>query len=849
MNIKPKLLFLFICLIFNSSLISQIKIKSLPINSGLDSCYELSTTRKVIVLNQNWKVYSEDNPLNKVNTSIPCSFEGTQTLFFEKNFFISKEEYQNYIIKISFLGINNSVEVFINNYNIFKRFGADIPFEIDIPKDIIKPAAENKITLKVTSVYDNESTIPLISGYLLPKKPAGILRSIYLKFIPPTYIADDSFSFSFDDKKNSVNAKLNVELKNIKSLIKTFEVENNTHLEINVHPKNFPSTSQNFIFQLNNKNEGNNSFYFTIQNPALWSPQKPDIYYFTINLYTGGQLVDQIRREIGLVNLENDGILSLNNLPFSIKGTTYFLTDEELLKTSVEEKIYYDLQLIKKTGFNVVRFAKDYPHPYALKLCQQLGLIALIELPLNSAPEELLSSNEFILRAQIKLKDFVQQYRKFSNAIIVGFGSSYLSNSNITKYFFQRLSKIIDNDLLTYASFVGIPDTNFYNINLFGLELYSYPIDSISTLVNRIKYKANKYFISEVNYPNYYGSSSGYLVKNSTEAQAKYFEQFLAVISKTKLIGYVINSLDNYSGNFNSFYAGYNNHYRIGLIDSKQKINSLPYRIVESIQNSKSKITIPIGLKKNENKSFFIFIAIGLSLILGVLINTRRKFKEDCTRALYRPYNFFADIRDHRILSSAYTIILMFVIAGSLSLLLTIILYYLRTNILLEKILLSINNRWLINAISYLAWNPEACFLYLFILIVLKILILSIIIKFISLFLKIKVSFSSIYFSVIWSFFPSVLVIPVELILYRILVMNNFNIFIFVFVFLMFLWIFQRVFKSIHVLFEISSVKVYLYGLSSIIFILGLITIYLQHTKSTIYFIINAIKQYSVLLQ
>ena len=851
MNIKPKILLLLLSLIIlYTNSFSEIKIKSLLSETLKDSIYyDVSNTRRFSSFNEKWNVFTEDNSAKKISISLPCSFEGTQSLIFEKKFFITKDEYQKNTIKICFGGIFNSIEISINKFNIIKKYGAEIPFEIELPKDVIKPDAENLVSLKVTSYYDNEITIPLKSGFLFPKFSAGILRDVFLEFIPNSYLSETNYSFSFPEKQNAVYVNADVIIKNLRLINPSIDKNDELRVEINVKPKNFSAAAQKFSFIINDRTEIKRQFSFTIQNPALWSPENPNLYIFNVSLYSGNQLIDEVNREIGIFDLKYNDNLYLNNLPFSFRGTTYYLNEAELNKISVYEKIRNDLTLIKNSGFNAVRFAKSYPNPYALKYCQQLGLIALVELPLNSVPDEILSQKEFQNRAENRLKELVKEYRRYSNTIIFGFGSSYLPNSYVTKNFINYLSESIDKKLFTYASFVGIPSNNQFNVSLLGIELYSYPPENISQIEEKIGNLSSKYFVCEVNYPNYIGSSSGYLVKNSSESQGKYFEKFIEAISKTNFSGYFINSIFNYSGNYHSFYGGSNNYYKLGLTENISKVNSLPYRVVEALQNNKQKVTIPIGISKSENKLFFIFIALGLSLIFAVLINSRKKFKEDCTRALFRPYNFFADLRDHRILSSVFTIILMFIEIGSMSLLFTILLYYFRTNILLEKILLSFGDKWLINSVSYLAWNPEECFLYLFIMFFVKILAISLIIKIASLFIKTKVDFPSIYFSVIWSFFPFVLILPVELILYKILLMNEFNIYILTFTILMMLWILQRIFKGIHVLFEVNPNKVYFYGISIIIVTAAIVILYFHFTNSTIYFIKNSIEQYSLILQ
>ena len=68
------------------------------------------------------------------------------------------------------------------------------------------------------------------------------------------------------------------------------------------------------------------------------------------------------------------------------------------------------------------------------------------------------------------------------------------------------------------------------------------------------------------------------------------------------------------------------------------------------LHNSEN-VTIPIGSKKADAPMIFIVFGIVLAILMGILVNSGRKFREDASRALLRPYNFYADIRDQRIIS------------------------------------------------------------------------------------------------------------------------------------------------------------------------------------------------------
>ena len=120
----------------------------------------------------------------------------------------------------------------------------------------------------------------------------------------------------------------------------------------------------------------------------------------------------------------------------------------------------------------------------------------------------------------------------------------------------------------------------------------------------------------------------------------------------------------------------------------------------------------------------------------------------------------------------------------------------------------------------------------------------AIIFQFASFFIKNKVLFSSIYYVVIWAFLPLAILLPVELVLYRILIANTINFYVYVFLLAYAVWLIQRLLKGIFVIFDTRPSVVYLMSSVITITVIAVILFYLQFKDSAIYYIINAVKQY-----
>jgi beta-galactosidase len=242
----------------------------------------------------------------------------------------------------------------------------------------------------------------------------------------------------------------------------------------------------------------------------------------------------------------------------------------------------------------------------------------------------------------------------------------------------------------------------------------------------------------------------------------------------------------------------------------------------------------------------FIIFGLFLALIMGILVNSGRKFREDSSRALLRPYNFYADVRDQRIMSGYHSTILGFVIAAIMALLAANILFYLRDNILFERILLSFGSAGLLSTFSYLAWHPTPSLLYLTLFFLIFVPLLSIIIKATSFFVRTKVFISSIYYTTIWSLLPMVLLIPVGIILFRLLSADVANLYIYLGLILFVLWSFYRLIKGIYVIFDVTPGTVYFYSILLVLVIIGGFLLYYQITNSVIDYMKLVLIQFNV---
>ncbi len=840
-----------------SNIQAQIKIKELPSYdlTQLDPLFfDTNETRTLLSLKNDWVLFSPDAPDKKVKVSVPSTFTGEERLTYERMIFLSAEKINSKSLTLNFLGINNTADILLNDLVIYKHPGGTQPFKINLPDDILLPNTDNKLTVNVQFAFDDFNTIPVLQRFLFPNSTGGITGDVFITETNKIFISDLRIQSVITPGLSSATLSIRSYIQNNKK--KPIQNKNIIQSTYKIIYKLISPTGTQVISKDLTKVENNEVTEsideIIISAPLLWTPENPRSYQLDIELMKNDSLIDRTSKIVSLYKTElDDNRIAINDNEFVIKGTTYFFSENESGGLISFNKLKKDLRLIKETGFNTVRFAKVLPPAYALNICEELGLFALVEIPLNSIPDQILANEDFSLRVTDYLNLIVDQFSSYSSVIGFGLGGGYIGESPKQNEFLERQAKLLDGktNRIVYASFLNLPPKKNEAIDLYGIELFSATELRLTQLSNTLQNFEGAVFISESSYPSFRGNSNGYLNNNSYEAAAKYFSDIIDFSEKNKLIGFVINSFFDFKGPFKSFYTGYNeeNKYVIGLLPDNETTDRISYKVVKSKLTNADKITIPIGTASDDSPILFVIIGLVLSVFMALLINSKRKFREDATRALIRPYNFFADIRDHRLLSGIQTNLLMFILAGSLALLVINILYYLRTNILLEKILLSFGSESLINWIIYLSWHPLNGFLILFGISVVSIFILTFVIKLFSFLLKNKVYFSSIYYSVIWALLPASLLLPLELVLYRVLSADLINLYLYIFVVLYLLWLGQRLLKGIHVIFDVRPFTVHFYGWVVLLFSLGGILLYFQIANSTIYHIIRAVTEYKFL--
>ncbi len=860
--LKYKLLFI-LCLfiVLKSTAFGQVIFRELPdykIRSTDNLFFDITATRSIIPLNGKWSVASIGEEENKVSVGVPSIFEGTGEFIFEKNFKLTKEEILNNVLEIVFFGLNYAADISVNDIIIYRHGGGEYPFTIDLPRDIVNADDKNILTVKLLYKLDSENTIPLKQRFLFPKNYGGITNDVFIHLKPSVSIVNSVIKCELNEKLT--NAKVNIKISVNNSRFRVVRDTSNRSVNFTLK-SSLLDQNGNIIKELPDYDfsvERNKEIYLEqiaeLNSSEIWSPENPKTYLSRCEVWQDEKLIDVTHNSFAVFTFKvlQDSIV-LNNKRFQFNGVTYIPSNTHYGKLTTYDMMETDIILIKEAGFNSVRFSKFVPHPYYLKLCVQYGLLAFVELPGSIIPSGVAQDQNFLTRCRGFVTHYIAAYEKYPAVVALGFGGTYLAELESHISIISNLATLVKekSDLITYASFGKENLSLIDNLDLYGLELVNTSPSDLSTVIELPQNDIGKgrILITEATYPVNIGNTDGYVNEHSYEAQAKYFEDLIDYSIGNELAGFFLNTMIDFRGDYSSLLSGYNeeNLYNIGIVGEDRSTNRLTYKVVHSKLNNLEKVTIPIGSKKDDAPMVFIVFGLILALFMGILVNSGKKFREDASRALLRPYNFFADVRDQRIISAFHSTFLGIIIATIMSLIICNMLFYFKENFLLERLLLSFGSPVIIKVVNYLAWHPFISLIWLSLIGIILIIISSLIVKAASLFVRTRVYISSIYFTLIWSFLPIVLLIPIGIILYRVLAADIINNYIYIGLIVVSFWILYRLMKGIYVIFDASPGSVYFYCTITLIVFFGGILFYFEVENSAVQYLLFTLKQFNVL--
>ena len=120
---------------------------------------------------------------------------------------------------------------------------------------------------------------------------------------------------------------------------------------------------------------------FHISDPKLWSAESPELYEVEVHLFKKGEIIDHAKERTGIriLNWSSGKGFLVNGEPIKLKGGSVHADHGILGACSFKEAEVRRIKILKKLGFNAIRYAHNPASKDFLDACDELGMYVINE--------------------------------------------------------------------------------------------------------------------------------------------------------------------------------------------------------------------------------------------------------------------------------------------------------------------------------------------------------------------------------------------------------------------------------------------------------------------------------------
>ncbi len=813
-----------------------------PSRTGPDAAmFPDNPTRLKIDLSGTWQYTVTGKDWNTV--TVPSAFEGQNKATFMRSFAVTSEMLDKYTFSLVAYGINYQSEILINGNFIGRHMGGFTSFVYPIPPNTLQVGTENSIKVSVDAELTPKTTLPLrqqVGGW---RNYGGIFRDIYILATPKVYVENADVSYDSPKENKPVHMTIHATVTD-----RGYTPQQGEALGFQVE----------FVQKLNGEPAGksgivsvgrpvNRSATVTaevnVPSPVLWSPESPELYVARV------ELVRVISKEVSILDEYDvtvgirefgwaNGRLTVNGNFEPLKGITW-QEDHPLYGSALTyEVIEKDITQIKTLGANLIRFQYP-PHPYVLNLCDRYGLLVMEEIPMRSVPDDILSKDYFQDLATTYAHEMIARDRQHPSVLAWGMGDGLELTSEASTEFIRSLRttiRTLDNRPLYIASqWPG--HSGFADADIAAYNSITPDVRELREALREVKTKFPGKPVIVARYGSQVepGNHNGYSDPLSMEAQARTAMLMYEAIGEAKVAGGVFWAYNDWATDRPTLTTHSHNPYLVAMgVVSADREKRTAFDVLRALYNGEKVQALPVGNYSSNTPVIYVVAGILALISFFFLYNGNRRFRDCVNRSILRTYNFFADVRDQRILLWSHSLFLALVIAVTWATLLSSMLYHYRDNVVLDNILSQILSDGMKEWLVQLIWQPLNFIVTLSVFFFVLFCVMSVVVRLGSVLVRTHVYFYHAFSITMWSMLPYILLIPVAMVIYRLSMETDFYIMpMTVLSILITLWFLVRLLKGISIIYDVYLFKVYAVSLLILIVAGAAVYSYLDYTLST----------------
>ncbi len=342
-------------------------------------------------------------------------------------------------------------------------------FVIDIT-DQVKRTGSNVLAVKVDN--SPQADVPPGAQWVDYVTWGGIYRNTWLHITDPVYIPQWGQIISTPTvSASSATVKVNATVINGRaqqgacSVVCEIFDKNNTRVATATGEQTIPANGKYTV-----------PLTATIATPAIWSPEKPDLYTIRTTVNVDGVPVDDYVDRFGVRTLTwsiDNGFL-LNGKRLTINGAN-LAQDFAWVHAAVPVSRYYKMiESLKYAGFNLMRCSHFPRDPAFYDACDESGLLLLTELPTWGYSHSSYSA-AFWNRMLGTFREMVAQGNNHPS--IIGYGYFNEPIADFSAYYAQMkaFADSVNPALPKYVTNNGYRDWDLRSIDFYGNQYSGYP--------------------------------------------------------------------------------------------------------------------------------------------------------------------------------------------------------------------------------------------------------------------------------------------------------------------------------------------------------------------------------------
>lgn len=281
------------------------------------------------------------------------------TAWYRKHFVLDKSTVGKQVF-IQFDGVYMNSDVWVNGHHLGNHPNGYTAFVYDLTPHLNPAGKENTVAVQVKNEGDNSRWY---AG-------SGIYRHVWLSVLDKSHIENWGVQIvSKNVSEQSADIHIATKIENTAS---------NISVKTDIYSVDNKLVASN-TSQVLDKNKIEQTI--VLKNPKLWDNESPNLYKAKITLQQNGKIIDQYTQTFGVRSIHFDAQtgFTLNGKSIKFKGGCIHHDNGPLGAAAIDRAEERKIELMKKNGYNAVRFSHNPFSSALIDACDRLGMLVINE--------------------------------------------------------------------------------------------------------------------------------------------------------------------------------------------------------------------------------------------------------------------------------------------------------------------------------------------------------------------------------------------------------------------------------------------------------------------------------------